>query len=323
MQILYPEIKPYARHDLAVDDTHVLYLEECGEPDGIPVLFVHGGPGAGCSQHDRRYFDPEKYRIILFDQRGAGRSQPHAELTNNTTPELIGDMEKIREFLNIDKWLLFGGSWGSTLSLLYAQAYPERVHGLVLRGIFLCRKEDLSWFYQAGADRIFPDYWEDFIQPIPPEERDDLIAAYYQRLTGENELAKMGAAKAWSLWEGRCATLRPNPEVVGNFSDLHFAVSLARIEAHYFMNEIFVRKNQIIEEADRLQGIPGVIVHGRYDMVCPLDNATLLHHVWPDSTLNIIRDAGHSAREPSIIDALIKATDEMAKEISGDGDSLS
>lgn len=323
MQILYPEIKPYAQHELSVDDIHTLYIEECGVSDGIPVVFVHGGPGAGCGIHDRRFFDPEKYRIILFDQRGAGRSQPHAELENNTTQHLVADMEVIRQYLDVDKWVVFGGSWGSTLGLLYAQAYPENILGLILRGIFLCRDRDLEWFYQAGADRIFPDYWADFIAPLNEEERKNIMQAYYKRLTNSNEIAKMAAAKAWSVWEGRCATLRPNPEVVSAFSEPHMALSLARIEAHYFVNKAFIEPNQILENIDKLKNIPGIIVHGRYDMVCPLDNAQALYRNWEEAELQIIRDAGHSAREPSIVDALVKATDEMARRLSGEGDQTS
>lgn len=323
MQTLYPEIKPYSRHDIKVDDIHTLYVEECGDPDGVPVLFVHGGPGAGASRHDRRFFDPEKFRIILFDQRGSGRSTPHAELENNTTQYLIEDIETIRNQLDIEKWLLFGGSWGSTLSLLYAQAHPKHVTGLILRGIFLCRENDLQWFYQSGAHHVFPDHWQDFLKPIPDEERHDMINAYYAKLTGDNELAKMAAAKAWSLWEGRCATLRPSPEVVSKFADPHMAVSLARIEAHYFVNKAFIEENQIINKASSLEGIPGIIVHGRYDMVCPLDNAMSLHKVWHDSELHIIRDAGHSSHEPSIVDALVKATNAMALLLGGERDHSS
>lgn len=322
MQLLYPEIKPYARHDVKVDDTHTLYVEESGDPDGLPILFIHGGPGAGCSSQDRCFFDPEKYRIILFDQRGAGRSKPHAELKENTTQHLIDDIEKIRAFLTIDKWVLFGGSWGSTLSLLYAQAHPETVHGMILRGIFLCRPKDLHWFYQSGADHVFPDYWQDYLKPIAEEDRKDMINAYYKVLTGDNELAKMAAAKAWSTWEGRCATLRPSPDVVARFSEAHLALSLARIEAHYFVNNIFVKENQIINNMEKLHGIPATIVHGRYDMVCPLDNAFELYNAWPDADLQIIRDAGHSSREPSITDALVKATNAMALLINGEGDHL-
>lgn len=323
MTPLYPEIKPYARHSLAVDETHTLYIDESGSPDGIPVLFIHGGPGAGCGKYDRRYFDPQKYRIVLFDQRGAGRSEPHAELKNNTSDDLVEDIEKIRQHLNIDKWVLFGGSWGSTLALLYAQAYPANVSGMILRGIFLCREQELQWFYQQGADKIFPDYWAEFIQPIPSEERTDLMAAYHKRLTGNNELAKMSAAKSWSLWEARCATLRPHPDVVKSYTDPHRATSLARIETHYFINNAFLRPNQILEDASKLEGIPGIIIHGRYDIICPLDSAYALHQSWPGSELQIIRDAGHSATEPSITDALVKATNSMAKSLSGEGDELS
>lgn len=318
MLILYPDIKPFHTRHIQVDPIHKLYIEQSGNPDGIPVLFVHGGPGGGCGKHDRCFFDPEKYHIIVFDQRGSGRSTPHAELADNTTQALLEDMEKIREELQVGRWLLFGGSWGSTLSLLYAQAHPGRVLGLVLRGIFLCRKRDLQWFYQGGAAHLFPDYWEDFLHPIPEAERGDMISAYHKRLTSVNELAVMGAAKAWSLWEGRCSTLRPNHEVENDFSDPHKAMSLARIEAHYFVNDVFIEENQIIKNAAKLEGIPGIIVHGRYDAVCPLDNAFALHQAWSDSELDIIRDAGHSAREPSITDALIRATQDMAFRFEGD-----
>jgi proline iminopeptidase len=316
MQTFYPEIKPYQRHQIAVEAPHELYVDESGNPDGIPVLFVHGGPGAGCGKYDRRFFDPEVYRIILFDQRGAGRSRPHAELENNTTAKLVEDMEVIRTSLGIEKWVLFGGSWGSTLSLVYAETYPQRVLGMVLRGIFLCRDEDLNWFYQeGGASRLFPDYWEDFVQQIPPPERRDVMGAYYRHLTSENQIMQMSAAKAWALWEGRTATLKPCQDVVDSFTEPHRALSLARIEAHYFINHTFMEEDQILRNADKLAGIPGVIVHGRYDVICPLDNAYALHSAWPGSELIIIREAGHASREPGIVDALIRATDEMAREI--------
>lgn len=318
MQTFYPEIKPYQRHQIAVEPPHELYVDESGNPEGIPVLFVHGGPGAGCGKYDRRYFDPEVYRIILFDQRGAGRSKPHASLENNTTAKLVEDMEVIRQTLGIDKWVLFGGSWGSTLSLVYAQTHPERVLGLILRGIFLCRPQDLHWFYQDGASHVFPDYWEDFVHPIPEEERGDMIGAYYRYLTGDNEIQQMATAKAWSLWEGRCSTLKPSQEVVDSFCDPHRALSLARIEAHYFVNNTFLEDNQILNNAGRLEGIPGVIVHGRYDMVCPVDNAFALKEHWPDAELQIIREAGHSAREAGTVDALIRATDALAKKLRND-----
>lgn len=318
MLLLYPEIKPYATCQIAVDAPHVIHVEECGNPGGIPVLFVHGGPGAGCEAYNRRFFDPDLYRIILFDQRGAGRSQPHAELEGNTTQALVQDMETIREQLGVEQWVVFGGSWGSTLGLIYAEAHPTRVLGLILRGIFLCRAQDLQWFYQEGASRIFPEYWEDYLAPIPEAERGDLLHAYHRRLTGQNELARMSAAKAWSLWEARCATLRPNQGVEEHFSDPHIALALARIEAHYFVNGIFLEENQILEQASRLAGIPGTIIHGRYDMICPADNALALDRAWPDAELRIVRDAGHSTTEPGIIDALVRATREMAAHLRPD-----
>ncbi|EGG93749.1 Proline iminopeptidase [gamma proteobacterium IMCC1989] len=336
MQILYPSIKPNRSFYLDVDDIHQLYVEESGDENGIPVLFIHGGPGGGCSEQDRRFFNPEKYRIILFDQRGAGLSKPHAELRDNTTQHLIDDIEKIRDHLNIEKWVLFGGSWGSTLALLYAQSFPERVLGMVLRGIFLCRPADLQWFYQEGASHIFPDYWEKFIAPIyhdptyhAPAYHDrhvgdkkvspvDHINAYYDLLTSDNELEKMQAAKQWSLWEGRCATLQPSPTIEKVFGHPRLALALARIEAHYFVNRAFIRDNEIENNCDVLADIPSILIHGRYDMVCPLDNAFTLQKNWPNAQLRIIRDAGHSSKEPGISDALIKATDEMVSLLSND-----
>ncbi len=320
MMTLYPEIKSYAKHHLPVEVPHSLYIEESGNPDGLPVLFVHGGPGGGCHPKNRCFFDPEHYRIILFDQRGAGQSTPHAELLNNHSQALVHDIEAIREYLGIEQWILFGGSWGSTLSLLYAQDHPERVMALILRGVFLCRDKDLHWFYQDGASQVFPDYWEDFVHPIEKECRHDFIRAYYELLTGGNELARMGAAKAWSLWEAHCATLRPNHELIEHFGEPHAALALARIEAHYFVNKGFLEPNQILNSADKLAGIPGIIVHGRYDMICTLDNAVALHNVWPDSQLNIIRDAGHASSEPSIVDALVRATRDMIRRFRPEND---
>lgn len=312
---LYPEIEPYARHRLAVDVPHELYLEESGNPEGIPVIVVHGGPGGGCEDYHRRFFDSERFRIILLDQRGAGRSTPLACLEGNTTDALVQDLETVRQFLGVEQWLLFGGSWGSTLSLVYAQAYPERVLGLVLRGIFLCRPEDIHWFYQSGASRVFPDYWHDFLAPIPESERGELVSAYYRRLTSPNELEQIQAAKAWSVWEGRCATLQPNPKVVEHFAHPHTAIALARIECHYFMNKGFLESGQILRDAGRLADIPGIIVHGRYDMVCPLDNAFALSDAWPRAELRIIREAGHSASEPAIVDALLRAVQDVYGQI--------
>lgn len=316
MHSLYPEIHPYVSHTVAVESPHKLHVEECGNPAGIPVLFVHGGPGAGCEDYHRRFFDPERYRIILFDQRGSGRSAPHAELEGNTTAALVADMEVIREHLGVERWLLFGGSWGSTLSLVYAETHPERVLGLILRGIFLCRPHEIRWFYQQGASRLFPEYWQEYLAPVAEAEREDMVSAYYRRLTGDNEMERMAAAKAWSLWEGRTSTLRPSEAVVEHFGNPYTALSLARIECHYFMHDSFLEPDQILRDAGRLQGIPGVIVHGRYDVVCPVENAWQLHRRWPGSELKIIPDAGHSASEPGTVDALVQATIDFAERLA-------
>lgn len=312
MSELYPAIKHYHSEMLAVDERHKIYLEECGNPDGIPILFLHGGPGAGCEPYHRRFFDPQRYRIILFDQRGCGRSKPFADLIENTTQHLLADIELIRRHLGVERWLLFGGSWGSTLALAYAEAYPERVKGLILRGIFLCRDEEIQWFYQQGANQVFPDYWQDYLAPIPVEERDDLLHAFHRRLTGTDEVMRMAAAKAWSIWEGRTANLIPNKSVVNFFADPHTALSIARIECHYFVHKAFLLQNQLLEEAHRLNGIPGVIIQGRYDLICPMRSAWELHRAWPGSDLQVIPDAAHSATEPGILRALIKATDQFA-----------
>lgn len=309
--MLFPAILPDKTHHLKVADGHELYVEESGNPDGLPVIFLHGGPGASCEPMHRRYFDPEHYRIILFDQRGCGKSRPHASLENNTTAHLIDDMEKIRFQLKVDKWVLFGGSWGSTLALAYAQAHPDRVLGMVLRGIFLCRKQDIDWFYQGGTARLFPDAWKEFLQPIPVEERGRLVESYYRHLTSENELERMAAAKAWSIWEGSTATLRPNHTVLDYFSDPHIALSIARIECHYFINNCFMEDNQLLDNMHRIAHIPGFIVHGRYDVICPIDQAFELNARWPESQLKIIPDAGHAVSEAGITQALIESTNAM------------
>ncbi len=309
---LYPPLEPYASEWLAVDG-HEIYLEQSGHPAGIPAVFLHGGPGAGCDPIHRRFFDPARYRIILFDQRGAGRSRPHAELTHNTTWHLVADLELIRQRLSIERWLVFGGSWGSTLALAYAQTHPERVMALVLRGVFLCRPAEIAWFYQEGASWVFPDYWRDFLAPIPPEERGDLIGAYHRRLTGDNEIARLATAKAWSVWEGRTSTLLTNPAVQNHFAGAHFALALARIECHYFVNQSFLAPDQLLRDAHRLHGIPGIIVQGRYDLICPMRSAWELHQAWPDSELVVVPDAGHSAFEPGITAALIAATDRLPR----------
>ncbi len=315
MGLLFPEIAPYVQHSIKVESPHVIHVEECGNPSGIPVLFVHGGPGAGCEDYHRRFFDPELYRIILFDQRGCGRSTPHASLENNTTQGLVADMEVIRQQLEVDQWVLFGGSWGSTLSLVYAQTHTERVAGLILRGIFLCRPHEIQWFYQNGASRLFPDYWESFIEVIPEEERTDIVAAYHRILNGSDELQRMSAAKAWSMWEGRTATLLPQDSVINHLADPFTALSMARIENHYFVNDSFLEEDQILRHADRLAGIDGVIVQGRYDMVCPMESAWALHRAWPEAAFKVIGDAGHAASEEGITRALVLATSAMGRRL--------
>jgi proline iminopeptidase len=309
---LYPFLKPYRQFRLTVEAPHELYVEESGNPAGLPVVFLHGGPGAGTEIYHRRFFDPAIYRIVLFDQRGCGHSTPHAFLENNTTQALIEDMERIRRRLDIDRWVVFGGSWGSTLGLAYAESFPSRVLGLILRGVFLCRERDIQWFYQDGASRIFPDHWKDFVTLIPEVHRNNILTAYHRMLTSSDEVGRMAAAKAWSIWEGRAATLNANPDVVKHFANPHVALSLARIECHYFVNQSFLEPDQLLSNAQRLRGIPGVIVHGRYDVICPLEQAYALREVWPEAKLDIVPGAGHAAGEPGIVDALIKATREIA-----------
>jgi proline iminopeptidase len=312
MYELYPDIKPFTVQRLAVDELHTLHVEECGNPHGLPVLFLHGGPGAGCESVHRRFFDPALYHIVLFDQRGCGQSTPYAELSNNTTWHLVADIETLRRRLGIERWVVFGGSWGSTLGLAYAETHSERVLGLILRGIFLCRPQDIRWFYQEGTSRLFPDAWEHYLAPIPAAERGDLLHAYYRRLTGDDELERLRVAKSWSVWEGSTLTLEYDPPVVDRFAEIHRALGLARIEAHYFVHHTFLKPDQLLRDAHRLKGIPGVIVHGRYDVICPLDGAWALHKAWPDSELRIIATAGHAATEPGIAAALVEATRAMA-----------
>jgi proline iminopeptidase len=311
--MLFPAIQPDNHFYLQVSNLHKLYVEQSGHMGGIPVVFLHGGPGASCEPVHRRFFDPEKYRIILFDQRGCGKSRPHASLQQNTTKHLIADMEMIRMELGIDQWVVFGGSWGSTLALAYAQAHPQRVLGLILRGIFLCRQQDINWLYQSGTSRLFPEAWHAFQQAIPAMERADMVAAYYQRLTSDNELERMAAAKAWSVWEGSTATLRQDAAVIDYFSDPHIALSIARIECHYFINKGFMRENQLLKNMHKINHLPGIIVHGRYDAICPIDQADALHRLWPKSTYKIIPDAGHAASESGICEALVDSTNEMAR----------
>lgn len=312
MRTFYDPIEPYDQGMLQVSPIHKLYYEQSGNPNGKAVVFLHGGPGGGTVPDYRRFFDPKAYRIVLFDQRGCGQSTPYANLEDNTTWHLVEDTDKLREHLGIDKWVVFGGSWGSTLALAYAETYPDRVHALVLRGIFLGRKDELTWFYQQGTNILFPDFWEDYVKIIPEEERGDMMAAYYRRLTSEDESVRFEAARAWSVWEGSTSKLHPDLNLINDFGDPHKAVALARIECHYFVNNVFMEpETKLLDDIDKIRHIPGVIVQGRYDVVAPIYSAWDLHKAWPEAELHIIPDAGHSAYEPGIRSALIEATDKF------------
>jgi proline iminopeptidase len=313
MRELYPPIAPYRVTHLPVSALHTLYIEESGNPQGKPILFVHGGPGGGTVPEHRQFFDPARWRIVLFDQRGCGQSQPHAELRENTTWHLVEDIEKIRVHLGIDRWVVFGGSWGSTLALAYAQTHGDRCVGLILRGIFTLRPSEIHWFYQNGASHLFPEAWETYLALIPPEEREDLVAAYYKRLTSPNPETRAAAARAWSTWEGSTSKLLPDPAVIAHFGSDEFAIAFARIECHYFIHGgFFDPADQILRNVDRIRALPGVIVQGRYDVVCPATTAWELHRAWPEADFVLVPDAGHSATEPGIRHALIEATDQFA-----------
>jgi proline iminopeptidase len=307
---LYPDIEPFATGYLEEDDPHRIYWELSGNPHGAPVVFLHGGPGAGASPMHRRFFDPAHYRIVIFDQRGAGRSRPHGELANNTTPHLIGDMERLRTQLGIGSWTVFGGSWGSTLALAYAQAHPDHCSALVLRGIFLCRKLEIDWFLY-GMRYVYPEAWRKFSGYIPEDERGDLLSAYARRLNDANAHVHMPAAHQWSAYEGSCSTLLPSPSTIAHFSDDNVALGLARIEAHYFQNDIFLPPDSLLANAEKLRGIPGSIVQGRYDMVCPMVSADDLHQAWPEAEYIVVPDAGHSAWEPGITAQLVTAMEKL------------
>ena len=313
MRSFYPEIEPYDHGMLDVGDGHRVYWELCGNPNGKPVVFLHGGPGGGCTPTQRRLFDPDKYRILLFDQRGCGRSTPYASLEANTTWHLVADIERLREMIGVDKWMVFGGSWGSTLALAYAQEHPERVTELVLRGIFTLRRSELLWYYQEGASWIFPDKWEGFLAPIPEEERGDLMAAYRRRLIDPDSAVQARAARAWSLWEGETITLLHNQGYSDQFGDEHYAIAFARIENHYFVNEGWFEEGQLIRNAHRLKNIPGVIIQGRYDIATPPKSAWELHKAWPEAQFIMVPDAGHAVSEPGITHHLIEATDAFAR----------
>lgn len=313
MRELYDAIEPFDRGWLKVSDIHELHYEQCGNPEGTPVVFLHGGPGGGIDPMYRRFFDPNAYRIILFDQRGSGQSNPQAELRENTTWDLVADIEKIRELFGIETWVVFGGSWGSTLALAYAETHPDRVRALILRGIFLCRPKEIQWFYQEGANAIYPDVWENYVNVIPEEERGNMVEAYYKRLTGENEEEKLTAARAWSIWEASTSKLYYDPNMVGRFEeDDALSLAFARIECHYFINNCFFETdNWLLENVDKIRHIPTVIVQGRYDVVCPATSAWDLHKAFPETELRIIPDAGHSALEKGIASALVEAADKF------------
>jgi proline iminopeptidase len=312
---LYAPTEPFRTGFLPVSDVHEIYFEESGNPDGKPAVFLHGGPGGGTDPNMRTFFNPQVYRIILFDQRGCGKSRPHANLVDNTTWHLVADMERLREHLGIERWQVFGGSWGSTLALAYAQTHPERVTELVLRGIFLLRKWEIDWFYQRpdGAGALYPDLWQQYVATIPQAERSDMVRAYYRRLTSDDQQVVREAAKTWSIWEGATSFLRLNPDYIARFQEDEYAAAFARIECHYFINNgFFATNNQLIENVGKIRKIPTVIVQGRYDVVCPMTSAWDLHCAWPEADLRIVPDAGHSAFEPGNIHELITATDRFA-----------
>lgn len=318
MKTLYPEIEPFDSGMLKVSDLHEIYYERCGNPQGIPVVFLHGGPGGGLIPAYRRYFDPKAYHIVLFDQRGAGKSKPHAELKENTTWDLINDIEALRTKFGVEKWFVFGGSWGSTLSLAYAETHPDRCLGLVLRGIFLTRKKELDWFYQSGASEIFPDFWERYRDEIPEAERGDFMTAYHKRLTGADETVQLSAARAWSVWEGSTSKLHPSEDLMEHWEGAHEALQLARIECHYFMNQsFFPSENYLIENIGKIRHLPTVIVQGRYDVVCPMTSAWELHKAFPEAEFVVVADAGHSVSEPGIASALIEAMDKIKETAVG------
>lgn len=313
MRPLYPPIKPYNNGYLQVSDLHTIYFEESGNPNGKPVIFLHGGPGGGITPIYRQYFDPESWRIVIFDQRGCGKSIPYAELRENTTWNLVSDIEKLRQHLSIDKWVVFGGSWGSTLALAYSETHPDSCKGLILRGIFMLRQKELRWFYQEGTSYIFPDAWEKYLHPIPENERHDLISAYYKRLTSENDKIRLEAAKAWSVWEGSTSKLLPSEETISRFEEEKFAEAFARIECHYFVNKgFFTSENQLLNNIHKIRHLPCVIVQGRYDIVCPMVSAWELHQAWPQAEFIVVPDAGHSMNEPGIRECLLNATDQFS-----------
>lgn len=309
---MYPKIDPYDSGFLDVGDGHRVYYERVGTPGAIPALFLHGGPGGGCSPDHRRLFDPARYDVLLFDQRGCGRSTPHAGLEANTTWHLVADIEKLRVLAGVEKWVVLGGSWGSTLALTYAETHPDRVRALILRGVYTVTQAELDWYYRFGVSEMFPEKWERFQAPIPKAERGDMIAAYRKRLTSQDAAIQMEAAKAWTIWEGETITLLPEAETSDKFSDGSFALAFARLENHYFTHHCWLEEGQLLRDAGKLRGIPGAIIHGRYDMPCPVRTAYNLHRAWPDAAFHLVEGAGHAGSEPGILDRLIRETDRFA-----------
>lgn len=313
LRTLYPLIEPYETGMIDVGDGHMVYYERSGKAGGKPAVFLHGGPGGGISPSHRQLFDPEVYDVVLFDQRGCGRSTPYASLEANTTWHLVADIERLRELMGAEKWLVFGGSWGSTLALAYAQKHPDRVSALILRGIYTMTQPELKWYYQFGVSEMHPEKWDQFLEPIPENQRSDLLGAYHRMLTGDDPVAQLKAAKAWTIWEGETITLLPDAEFATPFKDGHYALAFARIETHYFINKGWMEEGQLLRDAGQLAGIPGTIVHGRYDMPCPARYAYALHKAWPDADFQLVEGAGHAYSEPGILDQLIRATDRFAR----------
>ena len=312
LRTLYPPVEPYETGMMDAGDGHRVYYERVGTPGGTSAVFLHGGPGGGISAAHRRLFDPARYDVLLFDQRGCGRSEPHASTEDNTTWHLVADIERLRERVGVDRWVVFGGSWGSTLAVAYAETHPERVSALILRGVYTLTKAEIDWYYQFGVSEMFPDKWRLFQAPIPETERNDMVAAYARRLNGDDVEAQLAAAKAWAIWEGETITLLPDPELSAPFRDGRFALAFARLENHYFTNRAWLREGQLLADAGRLNGIPGTIVHGRYDMPCPARYAFALHEAWPEAEFHLVEGAGHAWSEPGILDRLIRATDRFA-----------
>lgn len=312
LRAMYPPIEPYETGSLDVGDGHTIYYERVGTHGAKPAVFLHGGPGGGINPHYRRLFDPSRYDVLLFDQRGCGRSTPYASLEANTIWHLVADMERLRQHVGVEQWLVLGGSWGSTLAMAYAQTHPERVSELILRGVYTLTRAELDWYYQFGVSEMFPEKWERFIAPVAVSDRGDMISAYRKLLTSDDPNIQVEAAKAWTLWEGETITLLPNPDFSTAYADGHFALAFARLENHYFVHDCWMEDGQLLRDAGRMKGIPGAIVHGRYDMPCPVKNAYLLHKAWPDASLHIVEGAGHATTEPGILDQLVRATDLFA-----------